>query len=251
MKLKDRVAIVTASAGAGIGKATAWRLAKEGASVVISDTHEKRIKEVTESMQAEGHRAIGVVCDVSRWEQVQAMVGRTLDAFGQIDILVNNAARELLSQVVDMTEENWDLVMNVCLKGTFLCTKAVLPTMIGQRSGSIINLSSVAAYVGSSMGESSYCAAKAGVIALTRVTAAENAKYGIRANCVAPGFVPNPFLERIYTKEMLDAMAKMSPLGRGARPEEMASIVAFLASDDASYITGEVVNASAGMYWGP
>jgi 3-oxoacyl-[acyl-carrier protein] reductase len=251
MKLKDRVAIVTASAGAGIGKATAWRLAKEGASVVISDTHEKRIKEVTESMQAEGHRAIGVVCDVSRWEQVQAMVGRTLDAFGQIDILVNNAARELLSQIVDMTEENWDLVMNVCLKGTFLCTKAVLPTMIGQRSGSIINLSSVAAYVGSSMGESSYCAAKAGVIALTRVTAAENAKYGIRANCVAPGFVPNPFLERIYTKEMLDAMAKMSPLGRGARPEEMASIVAFLASDDASYITGEVVNASAGMYWRP
>jgi len=251
MKLKDRVAIVTASAGAGIGKATAWRLAKEGASVVISDTHEKRIKEVTESMQAEGHRAIGVVCDVSRWEQVQAMVGRTLDAFGQIDILVNNAARELLSRVVDMTEENWDLVMNVCLKGTFLCTKAVLPTMIGQRSGSIINLSSVAAYVGSSMGESSYCAAKAGVIALTRVTAAENAKYGIRANCVAPGFVPNPFLERIYTKEMLDAMAKMSPLGRGARPEEMASIVAFLASDDASYITGEVVNASAGMYWRP
>ena len=251
MKLKDRVAIVTASAGAGIGKATAWRLAKEGASVVISDTHEKRIKEVTESMQAEGHRAIGVVCDVSRWEQVQAMVGRTLDAFGQIDILVNNAARELLSQIVDMTEENWDLVMNVCLKGTFLCTKAVLPTMIGQRSGSIINLSSVAAYVGSSMGESSYCAAKAGVIALTRVTAAENAKYGIRANCVAPGFVPNPFLERIYTKEMLHAMAKMSPLGRGARPEEMASIVAFLASDDASYITGEVVNASAGMYWRP
>ena len=251
MKLKDRVAIVTASAGAGIGKATAWRLAKEGASVVISDTHEKRIKEVTESMQAEGHRAIGVVCDVSRWEQVQAMVGRTLDAFGQIDILVNNAARELLSQIVDMTEENWDLVMNVCLKGTFLCTKAVLPTMIGQRSGSIINLSSVAAYVGSPMGESSYCAAKAGVIALTRVTAAENAKYGIRANCVAPGFVPNPFLERIYTKEMLDAMAKMSPLGRGARPEEMASIVAFLASDDASYITGEVVNASAGMYWRP
>ena len=150
-----------------------------------------------------------------------------------------------------MTEENWDLVMNVCLKGTFLCTKAVLPTMIGQRSGSIINLSSVAAYVGSSMGESSYCAAKAGVIALTRVTAAENAKYGIRANCAAPGFVPNPFLERIYTKEMLDAMAKMSPLGRGARPEEMASIVAFLASDDASYITGEVVNASAGMYWRP
>ena len=251
MKLKNKVAIITASAGAGIGKATAWRLAKEGASVVISDTHEKRIKEVTGVLQAEGHKAMGMVCDVSKWDQVQNMVKGTVEAFGRIDILVNNAAREILSRIVDMTEENWDLVMNVGLKGTFLCTKAVLPAMIGQGSGSIVNISSVAAYIGTPMGESSYCAAKAGVIAFTRVTAAENAQYGIRANCVAPGFVPNPFLERIYTKEMLEAMAKMSPFGRGAKPEEMASIVAFLASEDASYLTGEVINASAGMYWRP
>lgn len=251
MKLDGKVAIVTASAGAGIGQATARRLAKDGASVVITDTHERRTGEVTESLKSEGFKAIGLRCDVSKSDQVQNLIDRTLEAFGRIDILVNNAAREILSPIVDMTEETWDLVVNVCLKGTFLCTKAVLPTMINQKSGNIVNISSVAAYIGSPMGEGAYCASKAGVIAFTRVTAAEHAKYGIRANCVAPGFVPNPFLERIYTQEMLDAMAKMSPLGRGASPDEMASIIAFLVSEDASYVTGEIINASAGMYWRP
>lgn len=251
MKLDGKVAILTASAGAGIGQATARRLAKDGASVVITDTHERRTGEVTESLKSEGFKAIGLRCDVSKSDQVQNLVDRTLEAFGRIDILVNNAAREILSPIVDMTEETWDLVVNVCLKGTFLCTKAVLPTMINQKSGNIVNISSVAAYIGSPMGEGAYCTSKAGVIAFTRVTAAEHAKYGIRANCVAPGFVPNPFLERIYTQEMLDAMAKMSPLGRGASPDEMASIIAFLVSEDASYVTGEIINASAGMYWRP
>ena len=251
MRLKGKVAIVTASAGAGIGQATARRLAREGANIVISDIHERRVREIAEKMKSEGYAAIGVVCDVSVSTQVKNMVRETLDAYGRIDVLVNNAAREILSPIVDTTEENWDLVMDVCLKGTFLCTKAVLPTMIGQKTGSIVNISSVAAYLGSPMGESSYCAAKAGIIAFTRVTAAENARHGIRSNCLAPGFVPNPFLERIYTKEMLDTMARMSALGRGGTPEEMASIVAFLASEDASYVTGEVINASAGMYWRP
>ena len=251
MKLTDRVAVITASAGAGIGQATARRLAQEGASVVISDTHARRVNEVAESLRSEGHKAIGVICDVSQWDQIQNMVKEALDAFGRIDILVNNAARELLAPVVDMTEETWDLVMQVSLKGTFLCTKAVLPTMVRQKSGAIINVSSIAGYIGSPMGEGAYCAAKAGVMALTRVVAAENAVHGIRVNCIAPGFVPNPFLERIYTPEMLDALSKLSPLGRGARPDEMASVAAFLASDDASYITGEVVNASGGAYWRP
>lgn len=251
MKLKEKVAIVTASAGAGIGQATAGRMAKEGASIVISDIHERRIRETTESLKSEGHDAIGIVCDVSQWDQIQSMVQQTLDHYGRIDILVNNAARELLAPIVDMTEENWDIVMNVSLKGTFLCTKAVLPTMISQKSGSIINISSIAGYIGSPMGESAYCSAKAGVMAFTRVAASEMASHGIRVNCIAPGFVPNPFLERIYTPEMLDSLSKMSPLGRGAKPDEMASIAAFLASDDASYITGEVVNASGGAYWRP
>lgn len=249
MRLKDKVAIVTASAGAGIGQATVRRLAQEGASVVVSDIHERRTKEVTESLKSEGHKAIGVLCDVRKWDEIQNMVKETLDAFGRIDILVNDAAREILAPLVDTTEEDWDLVMDVCLKGSFLCTKAVLPTMIKQKSGAIINVASVDGYIGSPMGECSYCSAKAGVMALTRVTAAENGQHGIRANCLAPGFVPNEFLKRIYPPDQLEAMHGMSLLGRGAKPEEMASIIAFLASEDASYMTGEVISASAGLCW--
>jgi len=249
MKLKDKVAIVTAAAGAGIGQATARRLAKEGASVVVGDIHEKRINQVTESLKSEGHKAIGAICDVTKWNQIEDMVKKTLDEFGRIDILVNDAAREILAPIVDTTEENWDLVMDVCLKGTFLCTKAVLPTMIKQKSGTIINIASVDGYIGSPMGECSYCSAKAGVMAFTRVTAAENGQHGIRANCLAPGFVPNDFLLKIYPPDELKAMEGMSLLGRGAKPEEMASIIAFLASEDASYLTGEVISASAGLCW--
>jgi 3-oxoacyl-[acyl-carrier protein] reductase len=249
MKLKDKVAIVTAAAGAGIGQATVRRLAEEGASVVVSDINEKRIKQVTESLKSEGHKAIGAICDVIKADQIEDMVKKTLDEFGRIDILVNDAAREILAPIVDTTEENWDLVMDVCLKGTFLCTKAVLPTMIKQKSGAIINIASVDGYIGSTMGECSYCSAKAGVMAFTRVTAAENGQHGIRANCLAPGFVPNDFLKRIYPPDELKSMEGMSLLGRGAKPEEMASIIAFLASEDASYLTGEVISASAGLCW--
>ncbi len=249
MKLENKVAIVTAAAGAGIGQATVRRLAQEGASVVVSDIHERRVKEVTESLKSEGHKAIGVLCNVTNWDQIENMVKETLDAFGQIDILVNDAAREILAPIVDTTVENWDLVMDVCLKGTFLCTKAVLPAMIKQKSGSIINIASVDGYIGSPMGESSYCSAKAGVMAFTRVTAAENGQHGIRANCLAPGLVPNEFLKRIYPPGELEKIEGESLLGRGARPEEMASIIAFLASEDASYLTGEVISASAGLCW--
>ncbi len=249
MKLKDKVVIVTAAAGAGIGQATVRRLAEEGASVVVSDINEKRIKQVTESLKSEGHKAIGAICDVIKADQIEDMVKKTLDEFGRIDILVNDAAREILAPIVDTTEENWDLVMDVCLKGTFLCTKAVLPTMIKQKSGTIINIASVDGYIGSPMGECSYCSAKAGVMAFTRVTAAENGQHGIRANCLAPGFVPNDFLKRIYPPDELKSMEGMSLLGRGAKPEEMASIIAFLASEDASYLTGEVISASAGLCW--
>ncbi|MDY6834269.1 MAG: SDR family oxidoreductase [Chloroflexota bacterium] len=249
--LEGRVGIVTASAGAGIGQATARALAQRGASIVVTDVHEKRTEDVAGALRAEGFKAIGVPADVRNWEQVQNVINKTISEFGRIDILVNNAAREILAPIVDTTEENWDLVIDVCLKGTFLCTKSVLPTMIKQRSGSIVNISSVDGYIGSNVGECAYCSAKAGIMAFTRVTAAENAMNNIRANCIAPGVVPNAFLEKIYPKEALQAMQSMSVLGRGAKPEEIANIVAFLVSDDASYVTGEVINASAGMYWSP
>lgn len=251
MRLEGKVGIVTASAGAGIGQATARALAREGAKVVVSDVHERRANEVTQGLKAEGHEAIGVVCDVSRWDQVESMVQRTLDAFGRVDIVVNNAAREIIAPIVETTEENWDLIMDVCLKGTFLCTKAVLPTMIAQKSGAIVNMASVDAYIGNPIGECAYCSAKAGITGFTRVTAAEGAPHNIRANAIAPGVVPNPYLEKVYPKEVLQAMENMSVWKRGARPEEIANIVVFLASDEASYITGVVINASAGMYWSP
>lgn len=251
MRLAGKVGIVTASAGAGIGQATVRTLAREGASVVVSDIHERRTKEVTESLISEGHESIGIVCDVSKWDQVESMVKQTLDTFGRIDILVNNAAREIIAPIVDTTEDNWDLIMNVCLKGTFFCTKAVLPTMMSQKSGAIVNMASVDAYIGNPFGECAYCSAKAGITGFTRVTAAEGAQHNIRANAIAPGVVPNPYLEKVYPKDVLQAMENMSLFKRGARPEEMANIIAFLVSDEASYITGEVINASAGMYWSP
>lgn len=251
MRLAGKVAIVTASAGAGIGQATVRALAREGAHVVVSDIHQRRTAEVTQSLKAEGHSAIGVTCDVSRSDQVEAMVRGTLDAFGRIDVLVNNAAREIIAPIVQTTEENWDLIMDVCVKGTFLCTKAVLPTMMEQRSGAIVNMASVDGYIGVPFGECAYCTAKAGIMAFTRVTAAECAQYNVRANAIAPGLVPNPYLERVYAPEMLKSMQEMSVLKRGARPDEIANVVVFLASDEASYITGEVINASAGMYWSP
>lgn len=252
-RLDGKVAIVTASAGAGIGQATVKKLALEGAKVVVTDIHERRVGETLESLKSLGHEAIGVLCDVSKWEQVQNLVSETIKAFGRVDVLVNNAAREILGPIVDYKEEDWDLVMNVCVKGTFFCTKAVLPHMFKQGSGSIVNVSSVDAYIGSPVGECSYCSAKAAILAFTRVTAAEAAaaSSNIRANAVAPGFVPNPFLERIYPKETLEMMANLSVFHRGARPEEIANVIAFLASDEASYVTGEVINASAGLYWSP
>lgn len=250
-KLDKKVGIVTASAGAGIGQATVRKFAQEGARVVVSDVNEKRLKDVVNALKTEGYEAIGVVCDVTKWDQIQNMVKETLDAFGRIDILVNNAAREIPALITDTTEENWDLVVDTNLKGTFLCTKAVLPTMQKQESGSIVNMASIDGYIGNPLGECAYCSAKAGIMAFTRATAAENAVYNIRANAVAPGVVPNPFLKKVYPEEVLNIMEGMSVFKRGARPEEIANIITFLVSDEASYVTGVILNASAGSYWSP
>lgn len=249
MRLEGKVAIVTASAGAGIGQAIIRKYAEEGASVVVTDIHEKRVNGIVEDLKGHGKKAIGVLCDVSVWDQVENLVKQTLDAFGRIDILVNNAAREVIAPIIETTEENWDLIMDVGLKGTFFCTKAVLPTMMNQKSGSIVNMSSVDGYVGNPMGECAYCASKAGIMAFTRSTAAEGAPYNIRANAIAPGFIPNPFLRKVYTPEMLEMMESISVLKRGGKPEEIANIATFLVSDEASYVTGIVLNASAGGYW--
>lgn len=245
--LDGRVAIVTAAAGAGIGQASARRFAQEGAQVVVSDAHARRVQEVAQSMTRDyGREVIGLAVDVRDVAQVRSMVEAALDKFGQIDVLMNNAGINKLSPVWEMDDETWRLVIDVNLTGSFNCIRAVLPHMIERKSGAIISMASVAGWIGSNDGEAHYCAAKAGVMALTRATAAEVGKHGIRVNAIAPGLIYNEFLERIYPKEFFEAFTRRVPLGRVGEPSDVADLALFLASDMSRYITGEVVCISGG-----
>ena len=245
--LDGQVAVVTAAAGAGIGHATARRFAEEGADVVITDVHPRRVQEAAESLSEEyGRSFMSLEVDVTNLEHVNNMVKVTLDRYGKIDILVNNAARNVLSPVVEMTDETWHVVINTCLNGTFYCTRAVLPHMIQQGSGKIVSMASVAGWH-ASPNQAHYAAAKAGIMAFTRAVAAEVGQHGIRVNAVAPSATPNPFLARIYPPEQIEKMGSEHPFGRGALPSELANVILFLCSDLSSYMTGEVVTCS-GMH---
>ncbi len=246
MSLEGRVAIVTASAGAGIGQAVIRRFAREGASVVVTDAHEKRTGEVAEALKSEGYKAIGIVCDVTNRDQVDSMVQQTLSEFGRIDILVNNAGTQRIQPVHELTDENWWLTINTCLTSTFYCTRAVLPTMMKQNYGRIVNISSVAAWGAARDGSAPYAAAKAAIMAFTRCVAAETAKYNIAANVIAPGYVPNPFMSRLYSQEALDRMATENPRGRGITPEEITYVVMFLVSEENAYMSGEIIAVTCG-----
>lgn len=249
MKLKDRVAIVTASAGAGIGQAVARRFAEEGAQVVISDAHAKRVQEVAAKMQKDyGREVPSFGVDVTRKDQIEAMVHATVERFGRVDILFNNAGINKLEPVWEMSDETWQLVLNVCLTGTFSVTRAVLPHMIRQRRGAVVNMASIAGWIASDAGQAHYCAAKAGVMAFTRAVAAECSKHQIRANAIAPGVIYNEFLSRIYPPGYFEARKEQALLGRLGEPAEVANLAVFLASDDSAYITGEVFCISGGSY---
>ena len=242
--LDGQVAIVTAAAGAGIGQATARRFAQEGAEVVITDTHARRVEETAAGFRDEfGRDFLGLELDVTNLDHVNRAVETALKRYGKIDILVNNAARNILSPVKDMPDETWHTVIDVCLNGTFYCTRAVLPHMLERGHGRIVNLASVVGWEAAS-NQAAYAAAKAGIMAFTRAVAAEVARQGIRVNAVAPSFSPNPFLERIYPKEMLEGFERRSMLGRGADPAEIANVILFLVSDLSSYMTGEVLSVS-------
>ncbi len=248
MGLSDgRVAIVTAAAGAGIGQAAARRFAEEGSRLVVADAHAQRVQEVAAAMSRDyGREVLGLEVDVRNVDQVNAMVQATLDKFGQIDVLMNNAGINKLSPVWEMEDETWRLVIDVNLTGTFNCTRAVLPHMIERKSGAIISMSSSAGWIGSRDGESHYCAAKAGVMAFTRAVAAEVGKHGIRVNAIAPGLIYNEFLSRIYPPEFFERAKRGVPLGRVGEPPDVADLALFLACDMSRYITGEVICISGG-----
>jgi len=250
--LDSKVALVTAAAGAGIGQASARRFAEEGASVVLSDVHERRLSETADGLRRDcGENVASIVADVRDVQQVQAMVQLALDRFGQVDVLLNNAGINRLAPVWEMDDETWRLVLDVNVTGTFNCTRAVLPHMIERRTGSIISMASVVGWVGSGDGEAHYAAAKAAVMGFTRAVAAEVGKHGIRANAIAPGLIYNEFLERIYPKEFFEAFVKRVPLKRAGEPRDVADIALFLASDLSRYVTGEVVCVSGGGVMAP
>lgn len=249
MQLDNQVAIITGAAGAGIGQTVARTLAGEGAKVVVSDAHPKRPFEIAADIQKTlGVETLGVHCDVSKSDHVNEMIKQTLQKFGRIDILVNNAGINKLSQVVDMTDETWDMVVKVNLYGTFYCSRAVLPSMIKAKYGRIVSLSSVAGWIAEGDGQTHYCAAKAAIMSFTRCLAKEVAQHNIRVNAIAPGVIWNEFLARIYPPETTNEWPKMVPLGRVGQPPDIAKVVQFLVSDASGYVTGETICVSGGLF---
>ncbi|WP_214400848.1 SDR family oxidoreductase [Pseudonocardia lacus] len=243
--LTGKTVLVTAAAGTGIGSATARRCLQEGARVAISDRHERRLAETAEALaEVTGEEPFAVACDVTIEDQVQRMVAATVDTFGRLDVLVNNAGLGGSASVLEMTDEQWSRVLDVTLTGTFRCTRAALRVMAEQRSGVVVNNSSVVGWR-AQKDQAHYAAAKAGVMALTRCSALDVAHLGIRVNAVAPSIAAHPFLSRTASPELLDELAAREAFGRAAEPWEVATVIAFLASDYSTYLTGEVVSVSS------
>lgn len=245
MKLKNKIAIVTGSRR-GIGKSIALELAKEGAKVVISDIDLKECQNVCNEIKKIGSDAIAVNCDVSKKRDADAMVKRVIQKFKKIDILVNNAGVVLMKPFVQMTEKDWDFVLDINLKGVFLCTNAVVKQMIKQKSGKIISVASIAGEVGF-MNTSAYCASKAGIINLTRELAMELSPHNINVNAVAPGVIATKMTEdMLKDKKTKEVLLASTPLGRIGQPEEIGKAVVFLASDDSNFITGHTLVVDGG-----
>ena len=237
--LAGRAVLVTAAAGSGIGFAVAKRCLEEGARVVISDAHERRLGEAAAELGVPG-----IVCDVTNEEHVQALFAGALDALGGLDVLINNAGLGGTAEVVSMTDEQWSKVIDVTLTGTFRCTRAALAHMQPQGHGVIVNNASVLGWRAQA-GKAHYAAAKAGVMALTRCSAIEAAPYGVRINAVSPSIAMHANLARVTSDELLEELTSREAFGRAAEPWEVANVMVFLASDYSSYMTGEVVSVSS------
>ena len=244
--LSGKTVVVTAAAGTGIGSSVARRAIEEGATVLISDFHERRLGETADRLAEEtGTRPETQVCNVTSEDDVQGLVAAADDRLGGIDVMINNAGLGGSALVVDMTDEQWNTVLDVTLNGTFRCTRAVLRHMIERGSGGVIvNNASVLGWRAQAE-QAHYAAAKAGVMALTRCTAIEAAEHGIRVNAVAPSIAMHPFLAKVTTDELLAELTEKEAFGRYAEPWEVANVMVFLASDYSSYMTGEVVPVSS------
>lgn len=243
--LTGKSVVVTAAAGTGIGSAVALRCLQEGARVVLSDSHERRLGETRDRLAAEyPGRVWSVPCDVTDEAAVGALIAGAVERCGRIDAMVNNAGLGGNKPVPEMADDEWARVLEVTLTGTFRCTRAALRQMIAQGGGgAVVNNASVLGWRAQA-GQAHYAAAKAGVMAFTRCAALDVAAHGIRVNAVAPSLAAHPFLSKVVSEEELAGLAAREAFGRAAQPWEVATVVAFLASDYASYLTGEVISVS-------
>lgn len=246
LKIKDKVAIITGSAR-GLGAATARRLAEEGVRVVITDILQSEAFATTNALKADGFQAHCIIADITKGAEVQRLIDETVAHFGGVHILVNNAGFPRDRYLVKMSEEDWDLVMEVMLKGAFLASRAVMPKFIEQGWGRIVNISSRAHFGNPT--QANYSAAKAGLIGMAKALAIEEGRYGITVNCVAPGFMETEMVQALPTYETIKERAvSMQPIKRVGKPEDIADAVSFLVSERASFITGEVLHVTGGRY---
>ncbi|MFC1873411.1 3-oxoacyl-[acyl-carrier-protein] reductase [Chloroflexota bacterium] len=244
MDFSTKVAIVTGS-GQGIGRSIALKLAEEGATVVINDINQSQADSVVAEIKALGRQSLASLGDVSSSTDVGKLVKEATASYGHVDILVNNAGITRDQLVLRMSDQDWDRVLSINLKGVFLCTRAVLRGMINQRWGRIINIASIVGLSGN-QGQANYSAAKAGIIGLTRSVAKEVASRGITANAIAPGFIETEMTQRL-AENWKEELKKRIPIGYFGSPRDVAETVAFLASDEARYLTGQVINVDGGM----
>jgi 3-oxoacyl-[acyl-carrier protein] reductase len=245
LKLAGKVAMVTGAAQ-GIGKAVALLLARNGADILVADINLEKAEETAKEIQALGRKALAVKVDVGSFDDVERVVHTGLEQFSQIDILVNNAGINRDKLILRMTEEDWDVVLKINLKGTFNCTKAVVRHMSKQRSGKIVNIASVVGEMGNA-GQANYAASKAGVIGFTKTIAREFAQRGININAIAPGYIETPMTD-VLAEKVKEQLRRLIPMERLGKPEDVAEAVLFLVSEASSYITGQVLNVNGGIY---
>ncbi|HID94606.1 MAG TPA: SDR family oxidoreductase [Candidatus Latescibacteria bacterium] len=246
MRLRDRVAVITGS-GRGIGAATAIRLAEEGAKIVVNDINEENANKVVDEIKSKGSDAVGVIVDITKMDNAKKLIDTGVEKFGQIDILVNNAGLNRDMLIKDMTEKDWDDVVDLDLKATFFCCKFASQYMVERKYGKIINISS-RAWLGNP-GQANYSAAKAGVIGLTKALCMELGRYNITVNAVAPGMIETDLLKS-HPKydQMVERALKNTPMRRVGQPREVANVILFLATDESSYVTGNIIYPSGGRF---